>query len=162
MVLTGAVIHVKSSAWLIANVICVFSPILMREVSVTDKRDSNTNLPCLPPPPQSLSVSAQGSNCNLNQQFLSNPILLLIDLLNLIGCLLGGGGSSIFFFVSLILILIIFAKISRYQKGHWLHICHIFQILCFYLVPGSQTPVPKEMIDWWTGGEGEVQECTTA
>ena len=96
MVLTGAVIHVKSSAWLIANVICVFSPILMREVSVTDKRDSNTNLPCLPPPPQSLSVSAQGSNCNLNQQFLSNPILLLIDLLNLIGCLLGGGIINLF------------------------------------------------------------------
>ena len=161
MVLRGGFIYVKPSVWLIASVICVFVPILMREVSVIDKRYSNTNT-CLLPPPQSLSVSAQGSNCNLNQQFLSNPILLLIDLLNLIGCLLGGGGSSIFFFVSLILILIIFAKISRYQKGHWLHICHIFQILCFYLVPGSQTPVPKEMIDWWTGGEGEVQECTTA
>ena len=27
-----------------------------------------------------------------------------------------------------------------------------FPILCFYLVPGSRTPVPKEMIDWWTVG----------
>ena len=61
--LKGPFIFVKSSVWLITNVICVFVPILMREVSVIDKRYSNTNTSL--PPPQS---ACQCTRINLQPQ----------------------------------------------------------------------------------------------
>ena len=130
----------KSSVWLITNVICVFVPILMREVSVIDKRYSNTNSLQSVPLSVHRDQPATSTNNFSHNWSLKSCRMFVIGL---------GGIINLFLYVSDI---DNSPRIQDIKKVIGCIFVIFFPILCFYLVPGSQTPVPKEMIDWWTVG----------